>query len=54
LWKWICAAVARRASERVHLETRLCYFLGYLWERQRHTATLSATPATIPPRSCAF
>jgi glycosyltransferase involved in cell wall biosynthesis len=51
LWKWTRAAVARRASERVHVETRLCYFLGYLWERQRHDTALAATPATIPPRS---
>jgi glucosyl-dolichyl phosphate glucuronosyltransferase len=55
LWKWTWAAMRRRADERVRLETRLCYFLGYLWKRQqRNDAIMSATPATIPPRSCAF
>ena len=42
LAKWTRAAVRLRAAERVQLETRLCYFLGYLWERQqRHDAMAS-------------
>lgn len=55
LVKWTRAAVRLQAAERVRLETRLCYFLGYVWERQqRQDAMASAAPATIPPRSCAF
>jgi glycosyltransferase involved in cell wall biosynthesis len=32
---WAAAAVRRDMATRVRVEARLCYFAGYLWERQR-------------------
>lgn len=35
LRRWAAATVRRDMAERVHVEARLCYFAGYVWERQR-------------------
>jgi cellulose synthase/poly-beta-1,6-N-acetylglucosamine synthase-like glycosyltransferase len=53
LGRWIVALVRRDFTERVCIESRLCYFLCYVWERQRERwqSTGSAAPPAIAPRA---
>jgi glucosyl-dolichyl phosphate glucuronosyltransferase len=54
LWSWALAFVRRDFAERVAVESRLCYFFGYAWERQRErwqSAAIEARPPMIPPRA---
>jgi GT2 family glycosyltransferase len=54
LWRWLLAVVRRDRPERISLESRLCYFLGYAWERQRErwqSVELPSHPPMIPPRA---
>jgi cellulose synthase/poly-beta-1,6-N-acetylglucosamine synthase-like glycosyltransferase len=51
--RWLGAVVRRDATERVSIESRLCYFLGYVWERQRErwrSIDFAAAPPAIAPR----
>lgn len=53
LWSWAKAALRRDAPERIRLETRLCFFIGYAWERQRdrwQTNAGDSRPPAIRPR----
>jgi glycosyltransferase involved in cell wall biosynthesis len=53
LWRWASASGRRDVSERVLVESRLCYFLGYSFERQRErwgSVAADAAPE-IPPRA---
>jgi glucosyl-dolichyl phosphate glucuronosyltransferase len=53
LWRWIGAALRHDAAERIRIETRLCFFAGYAWERQRYhwrQDTASILPPTIRAR----
>jgi hypothetical protein len=53
LRRWIGALFERNFTERVDIESRLWYFLGYVWERQRErwqSIEFAAAPA-IPPRA---
>jgi glycosyltransferase involved in cell wall biosynthesis len=52
LRRWVLALARRDFSERVAIESRLCYFLGYAWERQRErwqSGSVEAAPPMIPP-----
>jgi hypothetical protein len=52
LWRWARALARRDFSERVCVESRLCYFLGYAWEQQHErwrTEAFDAGPPMIPP-----
>jgi hypothetical protein len=52
-WSWIRAAWRGQSAERIRLETRLCFFLGYVWERQRERWRADRgerTPPAIGPR----
>jgi hypothetical protein len=54
LWRWAVALVRGDFTERVSIESRLCYFLGYAWERQRErwqSVDIEARPPMIPPRA---
>jgi hypothetical protein len=54
LRRWIAALFGRNFSERVDIESRLCYFLGYAWERQRErwqSIDFAAAPPAIRPRA---
>jgi glycosyltransferase involved in cell wall biosynthesis len=53
LRRWIAAVVRRDVTERVCMESRLCYFLGYVWERQRERwqSIAAAPPPAIAPRA---
>lgn len=51
LGRWAAAAVRRDLSERIRLEARLCYFAGYVWERQRERRHAVSAASSIPPRS---
>jgi glycosyltransferase involved in cell wall biosynthesis len=54
LWRWVVALVRRNFSERLGIEARLCYFLGYVWERQRErwqSVGFKTAPPMIPPRA---
>jgi GT2 family glycosyltransferase len=49
-WSWAAAAVRFDRAERVRVETRLCYFAGYVWERQRertHAPAATTAPAIL-------
>jgi GT2 family glycosyltransferase len=52
VWKWLRACVRADSPERIRLETRLAYFLGYALDRQRvrgRTAAVHGTPPIISP-----
>lgn len=54
LWSWVKAVFRRDAAERIRLETRLSFFLGYVWDRQGErwrTDVADHTPPAIRPRS---
>jgi cellulose synthase/poly-beta-1,6-N-acetylglucosamine synthase-like glycosyltransferase len=54
LWQWTRALVRRDRTEQVSVESRICYFLGYAWERQRErwqSVELQAGPPIIAPRA---
>jgi hypothetical protein len=54
IWQWALALVRRDFPRRLDIESRLCYFLGYAWERQRErwqSVAVETTPPMIPPRA---
>ena len=55
LWRWLAALVRRDFPERVNIESRLCYFLGYAWQRlrepRRAVPPQAAPPPATPPRT---
>ena len=54
VWRWAAAFVRGDFTERVSIESRLCFFFGYAWERQRErwqSVDVEARPPMIPPRA---